>query len=140
MAENHIHTVNHTESLLPDMPDLAAPQADQLIELSVLTPSAGTVVLGVSGEIDMFTTPLLRSALDEQLAGKNSRVVLDLSRVSFLGSSGLAALVDCQHFAEDHGVGFCLVSANRSVQRPLTVTGLGDVFSTFPSVSEALAA
>ncbi|WP_210408280.1 STAS domain-containing protein [Allokutzneria sp. NRRL B-24872] len=141
MTENRIRPVNGTETtLLPELPDPGAPNADQLIELSVRTPAKGIVVLGVSGEVDMFTTPLLRTALDEQLTSKTERLVLDLSQVSFLGSSGLAVLVDCLHLAEDNGVGFCLVSSTRSVERPLKVTGLGDVFSTFPTVSAALAA
>jgi anti-anti-sigma factor len=48
----------------------------------------------VRGELDILTTPLLEEHLDEQLPAATERLVLDLSKVSFLGTSALVALVN----------------------------------------------
>ena len=77
----------------------------------------------------MFTAPLLRSSITGQFAGQPRELVLDLSAVEFLGSAGLAALVDAQKLARDRNIGLRLIAATRAVLRPLQVTGLIDLFS-----------
>jgi anti-sigma B factor antagonist len=74
-------------------------------------------VLTVSGEIDLASGPRLRTALDEALddahgdpgAPAVTRVVLDLTAVTFLGSVGLAVLVDAHERAAQRGVALGIV-------------------------------
>jgi anti-sigma B factor antagonist len=80
-----------------------------------ITPAtAGQVsVLTVSGEIDLTSGPRLRAALDEVLddpgATALTDVVLDLTGVTFLGSAGLAVLVDAHEHATQRGIALKVV-------------------------------
>ncbi|MFJ6675438.1 STAS domain-containing protein [Actinosynnema sp. NPDC091369] len=115
-----------------------SPRAGQL-GLDVRTAAQGVTVVSVSGEVDMLTAPQLRaSALQHLDAG--STLVLDLSGVSFLGSAGLAVLVEASQQAARREAEFRVVAVERAVTRPLAATGLGEVFSVFESVEQALGA
>ena len=99
----------------------------------------GATVVGVRGEVDMVTTPRLHSYLQDRLATTPQRLVVDLSGVSFLGSSGLAVLVECLDGARGRGTDLRLVASSRGVVRPLEATGLTELFQTYPDVESALA-
>ncbi|MCE6994659.1 STAS domain-containing protein [Saccharothrix sp. S26] len=115
-----------------------SPRAGQL-GLDVRTATEGVTVVSVSGEVDMLTAPQLRAgALPHLDAG--STLVLDLSGVSFLGSAGLAVLVEASQHAKRRDAQFRVVAVERAVTRPLAATGLGEVFSVFGSVEQALEA
>ena len=50
-------------------------------------------VVAVSGEIDLFTAPELKSALGEALESGHTRIVVDLTNTSFLDSTALGVLI-----------------------------------------------
>ena len=83
----------------------------------------------VVGEVDTFTAPVLRASLDTQLEQQPTALVIDLCGVQFLGSAGLAVLVETQKSARSRDVGLRLVANTRAVTRPLEVTGLIDLFT-----------
>ena len=89
----------------------------------------GAVTVTVVGEVDTHTAPALRSSLDTQLDRSPSTLVIDLSRVPFLGAAGLAVLVEAQKRARAEGVDLRLIATTRAVTRPLRVTGLIDLFT-----------
>lgn len=97
----------------------------------------GATVLTVSGEIDMASAPDLRTNVGRHLTD-GSTFVIDLSRVTFLGSAGLAVLVDTAQQCKRRGVALRIVAVERAVTRPLEATGLGEVFSLYRSVEEAV--
>jgi anti-sigma B factor antagonist len=70
-------------------------------------------VLTVSGEVDIDSGPRLQAALDEIIdvpAGRApSGLVLDLTGVTFLGSAGLAVLVDAHERASQRGIALKIV-------------------------------
>ncbi|MDX8037198.1 STAS domain-containing protein [Lentzea sp. BCCO 10_0856] len=113
------------------------PRAEQTIELSVRQPAAGVSVLAVSGEVDMVSAPTLRDALVNGLADGGTFVV-DMTGVTFLGSAGLAVLVEAARLAPQHEAALKVVAKARAVTRPLEATGLGEVFSIHESVDAAL--
>jgi anti-anti-sigma factor len=96
------------------------------------------VVLRVSGEIDMLTAPVLTEYVQEQFGraadSAPRTVVFDLTRVSFLGSAGLAVLAHAQTAAADRGDVVQVVANARAVLRPLEVTGLDKVLDVRPDV------
>ncbi|CCH33726.1 STAS domain-containing protein [Actinosynnema sp. NPDC047251] len=106
---------------------------------SVDQPVDGVAVVAVGGEIDMLTAPELRADVLGRLDDGDT-LVLDMSAVSFLGSAGLAVLVEASQHAQRRGTAFRVVAVERAVIRPLAATGLGEVFSVHGSVAEALAA
>jgi anti-sigma B factor antagonist len=97
----------------------------------------GVVVVTVTGEVDLANAGEMRSALQEQLDPSLHGLVVDLA-LDFLGSTGLAVLIDVQRSAERDGVAFGVVTTTRSALRPLELTGLTETFSLFDSVPEAI--
>jgi anti-sigma B factor antagonist len=81
----------------------------------------------------------LRAHLERELAGATATLIVDLSKVQFLGSSGLAVLVEMTDAAAQHAVRLRLVCSSREVVRPLQATGLTELFAIYPDLPAALA-
>lgn len=114
-------------------------RVDQLISLDVHELDAGRgCVVSVAGEVDMLTTPRLQHCLADRVATGQPLLVLDLTKLAFLGSSGLAVLVETLEQARDKQVTLRLVCDSREVTRPLAATGLTELFDTYPTVDAAL--
>ena len=109
------------------------------IDVLVDRPTPGVVVATVSGEVDMLTAPSLRDVVTSELADC-AVLVIDLSGVAFLGSAGLAVLVEASHEAQRRQVELRVVATGRSVRRPLEITGLDEVLTTFPTRDDAVGA
>ncbi|WP_344416206.1 STAS domain-containing protein [Pseudonocardia ailaonensis] len=99
---------------------------------------AGKVVVTVGGEVDMLTSPQLRSAVLAQLADGAELVVLALDDVTFLGTSGLAVLIEVREAAHQAGVELRLACTGRRVLRPLSIAGLVPMFDIHDTVELAL--
>jgi len=99
------------------------------------------VVVTVRGEVDVMTAPRLRDAVARAFdAPEAGAVVLDLTGVTFLGSNGLAALVDAVTEARQRREPLrVVVDDTRPVLRPLQLTGLDSLLALYHSVEEALA-
>jgi anti-sigma B factor antagonist len=102
------------------------------LRTSLTQPRAGAAVLAVTGEIDTLTAPPLEQAVQDLLARHGSAVVVvDLSGVTFLASSGLAVLIRGAHAAARRGTRLRLVAGSRAVRRPLEVTGSDQLFDMY---------
>lgn len=98
-----------------------------------------TVVLTVSGEVDLVTADDFEAHLKSVLSPPNEVVILDLSEVTFFSSAGLSVLLASAESAESSGIRFRLVTTERVVLRPLEITGVSGAFTVFDSVDEAIA-
>ena len=90
----------------------------------------------VSGEVDVYSAPALRDGLTELLASGSS-VIVDLTEVGFLDSTGLGALVAARKVAEDNGAQLPLVCTKERILKLFTITGLDGVFTIHESVDAA---
>jgi anti-sigma B factor antagonist len=115
------------------------PAAEQLLHVEARRESTAIVVCA-DGEVDLLTVGRLRVAVDEALKEAAGRpVIVDLTAVTFLGSHGLAALVEAALKAEQRSEPLRLVvDEARAVTRPLQITGLDEVLALYYSVEEAL--
>ena len=95
-------------------------------------------VIELAGDIDVETARTLRAHIVERFTGSTSRVVVDLSGVDFMDSSGLGALVSGWQLNREEGA-FRVAGANSIVRRVLSITGMEDVFALYGSVDEATA-
>ncbi|MFI7639021.1 STAS domain-containing protein [Nonomuraea sp. NPDC049400] len=86
-------------------------------------PSEPTTIR-LSGELDIFTSPTLRSRLLDVLKSSTSLLILDLSAVSFCDASGLAVMVGIQRRARSMGISLALAAPRPSMTRLLHITGL----------------
>jgi anti-sigma B factor antagonist len=85
-------------------------------------------VLTVSGEVDVWTAPILVRQLDALFAEPVPGIAVDLGRVTFLDSTGIHALVTARARALARDVPFMLSSIALPVRLVLTAAGLGDLF------------
>jgi anti-sigma B factor antagonist len=105
-----------------------------------VTEAAGQrAVVEVSGELDMSTGPALERQLAALVNDGVTDVVLDLSRVSFIDSSGLSVLVVALKRLRSRGGALRLAGCQSPVQTVLDLTALSRVFFMYPSVDAALA-
>ncbi len=111
---------------------------DELFQVKVHE-QAGASVVSAEGEVDVSTAPALRQRLYE--LPESAKVVVDLSEVTFLDSTGLGVLVAALKRVRESDAGgdLRLVVTRPQVSKVLEVTGLSTVFSVFPSLDEALA-
>ena len=117
-------------------------EVDDQITVSPRPAGPGQVVVEVGGEVDMLTSPQLRAAVMEQFAPSagTELVVLALDGVTFLGTSGLAVLIEVREAAHAAGVELRLACTARRVLRPLTIAGLVPLFDIHETLDQALAA
>ena len=131
------------ENLPSDPPSVRrGGDADDQITLTTAQPAAEQVIITVGGEVDMLTSPQLRLAVLDQFEPDSGveLVVLDLDGVTFLGTSGLAVLIEVREAAHTAGVELRLACTARRVLRPLTIAGLIPLFDIHDTVERALAA
>lgn len=97
-----------------------------------------TVVIQVSGEVDTATSPLLTAEIVAYLRSGARAIVLDLREVTFLGCSGLKALLGAREDAARSGTAMSLMYESTAVRRPLVLLGLTDLFHTVTGWDAAL--
>jgi anti-sigma B factor antagonist len=121
-------------------PSSTAPGADgdDQITITATNPAPGQVVVEVGGEVDMLTSPQLRRVVLDRLGDGAELVVLALDRVSFLGTSGLAVLIEVREAAQAAGVQLRLACTQRRVLRPLAIAGLVPLFDIRDTLELAL--
>ena len=112
---------------------------DVVLEVAVDRPTPTVAVLRVSGDVDSSTVDRVRSALDAAVAAGAVDVVLDLAPVAFLGSAGLAMLVEQRTAATTRGGRLRLAGPSRAVLRPLGLTGLLELFDVRDDAATAVA-
>ncbi len=97
----------------------------------------GIALVTVAGELDVETAPELHNRLADQVRGGRRHLLLDLSAVPFMDSSGINALLKAHDTAGRAGGGVCLVAPAPVVRRVLDLTG---VSLAIPSVDDLDAA
>ncbi len=97
-----------------------------------------TELVAVYGDVDLKTSKSFRLALDEAIAGGKPRLIVDMSEVVFMDSSGLAALIGAQK-ANRNDVRL-IVICPENLRRIFEVTRLDSIVGVVGSREEALAA
>jgi anti-sigma B factor antagonist len=94
----------------------------------------GITIAELAGELDLASAPALREQLLHLLQPGSSRLVLDLSRVSFCDASGLAVLVGISRRARLLGGFLRLAGVSPQTARVLRLTGLHRHLPVFGTV------
>jgi anti-sigma B factor antagonist len=97
-------------------------------------------VLSLKGEIDLHVSPSVTASLNAMIDKKPERLVVDLSRVTYIDSAGLAALIAAMQEVESYGGKFLLAGLHESVFNIVETLRLDQVFPIFPNADAALAA
>jgi len=106
-------------------------------EFEVLTDDRlGAVVVVARGEIDVASAPELHAALNEAMGAQAGTVIVDLSAVTFIDSTGLGVLVGAEKDMREAEQHLQLVVSQPQISRLLELTGLDTVFTVVRNLDE----
>ncbi len=97
-----------------------------------------TCVVSFRGEFDLEHSPTAREVLLRHVEARRD-VVVDLSEVSYIDSSGIASLVEAFQQARKGGTGFALAAVSPGALRVFELARLDQVFTIHETLDEALA-
>ncbi len=100
----------------------------------------GAVVVTPEGDIDLSRSPGLRTTLREAQAKKPTRLVVDLSAVDYMDSSGVATLVEALQIARRSNTKMILCGLKERVRSIFEIARLDTVFTITDSCDAAMSA
>jgi anti-sigma B factor antagonist len=95
-------------------------------------------VVSVSGELDLYTAPRVRTGIEEAGAVGADTVIVDLSETSFIDSAALGVLVQETKRLEGRGHSLVLVTSNPRTMRVVELSGLTGVLRTYATLQDAI--
>ena len=99
-----------------------------------------TVIFDVSGDIDLANSPAVRKALVREMRDKRTpRVVMNMSKVRYIDSSGVASLVEGLKAAREVGTRFILFGLSTTAREVLQLSRLLKIFEVYDNEEQALA-
>ncbi len=110
------------------------------LRIAPRTVGEGIRALDLEGEVDVYTAPLLRQAIVEQVDGGVKHLLVNLSRVEYLDSTGLGILIGGVKRLKEQGGSLRLVGPSARITRIFEITGLNKIFDVYATEQEALAA
>jgi anti-sigma B factor antagonist len=110
------------------------------VDLSLSVRTVGErAVLDVIGEVDVYSAPELRERLSELLNAAEPSLIVNLSEVTFLDSTGIGTLVAGLNRAVQFGGTLTLVCDHERILKLFRITGLDAVFAIRSTVDGAIA-
>lgn len=94
------------------------------------------IVLSLNGEVDLSCSPQAREQILKELK-KNKKLLIDLSAVEYIDSSGVASLVEGFQVARGQGQEFVLAGVSKAAMQVLQLARLDKVFSFVESIDES---
>jgi anti-sigma B factor antagonist len=111
------------------------------VELDVSTTDQdGRSVVAAIGEVDLFTAPALDAELTRVVSSGASAVIVDLTGVDFLDSTGLSVIVKALKRVRESGGSLSVVVASERVGKVFRITGLDQILPVHPTLAAALEA
>ena len=98
----------------------------------------GLTVCHIEGEIDINTSPGIKKSLDKLLQAKTPKVIVNLSKVTYVDSSGLATLVEILKNMRSYGGRLRLTNLSPKVKSLFEITKLEKLFEIMADEQEAI--
>lgn len=92
----------------------------------------GRVLVALAGELDLAVAPDLVAELEYAVDQVSPRLVLDLTAVDFIDSSGLTMLLRVRQITQDRGGSLVLTGAGEALDYLLSLTRLDELFEVRP--------
>jgi len=109
------------------------------VEIAV-RPAAGGTILDITGDIDLAHSPAVRKALLQEIKEKKTpKVYLNLAKVRYIDSSGIASLVEGLKASRDLGSRLVLYGLSKSVREVMELSRLQKIFEIHENEAQATA-
>src|SRR5215470_5848952 len=103
-------------------------------------PAAGGTILDITGDIDLAHSPAVRKALLQEIKEKKTpKVYLNLAKVRYIDSSGIASLVEGLKASRDLGSRLVLYGLSKSVREVMELSRLQKIFEIHENEAQATA-
>jgi len=93
------------------------------------------IIISLTGEVDLHYSPAARKEILENLKNKN-HVLVDLSGVDYIDSSGIASLVEGFQLARSQDLKFGLVGVSTAARQVLELARLDKVFQIRDNIAD----
>ena len=103
-------------------------------------PSDSLGILAIEGDIDLYQTPVVKEKLDSLIQGKMQRILVDMSRVNYIDSSGLALFIECLQRIGSYDGKLGLFGLQPTVRHIFEIARLDQVLHIYPDETTARAA
>ena len=98
---------------------------------------SGAIIVAFSGDVDLESSPEARKVLLE-CVGKNKPILVDLSKVGYIDSSGVASLVESLQSARKAGSDLLLVAVSDGALRVLQLARLDKGFTICETIEDGI--
>ncbi len=99
---------------------------------------SGLMVCHIDGEIDINTAPDIKRAFDRLLSKKEPKIVINLTKVTYVDSSGLATLVEILKNMRTYGGRMRLTNLSPKIKSLFEITKLERLFDIIADEAEAI--
>jgi anti-sigma B factor antagonist len=104
------------------------------------TPAEDVGVVVLEGEIDIYSAPEFKEVLVNGIEGGAHKMIVDLSKVTFIDSTALGVLVSGAKRVRPRNGNLDIVCTDENIIRIFEITGLDRIFGIYPSRVEAIKA
>jgi anti-sigma B factor antagonist len=98
------------------------------VKIEVRKDAGGVALIYVEGEVDMHTSPNVRDTLLPYFKRDMKGIIIDLSGVTYMDSSGIATMIEGLQWSNREGGRFVLAGLSPTVMDVFVLTNLKDVF------------
>jgi len=102
------------------------------------TKQQDVIICNIDGDVDIDSSPELRKTFNELIADKAKKIVLNLAKVSYIDSSGLATFVEFLKLAKGYGGDIRLANLTEKVKGLFEITKLDRIFKVYSTPEEAV--
>ncbi|MEQ8171988.1 MAG: STAS domain-containing protein [Candidatus Eremiobacterota bacterium] len=94
--------------------------------------------INIEGEIDVYTSPKVKEALNDLIQKGNNNIIVNLEGVSYIDSTGLGVLIGALKRVKENNGDIKLVCTNLQIKKIFDITGLVKIFELYDSEELAL--
>ena len=109
------------------------------LKVDVATAGFGTVV-AIAGELDIATTPQVREAFSSPAVVEGGGVLVDLTGVTFMDSTGLGMFLTLDRDLRERGARLAIACPEGAARLLFDVAGVNEILPLYPSREDAEAA
>jgi anti-sigma B factor antagonist len=123
-----------------EIPTITRRSRGKSVQISARNIEQTVTVLDITGDIDLSNSPEVRKALLRELKEKRTpRVLMNLTNVRYIDSSGVASLVEGLKASRDTGSRLILYGLSKSAREVLQLSRLLKIFEVYETEEQALA-
>ena len=99
---------------------------------------ANTTIIELNGEIDLDSSPEVRKTILHETQKKHPKLIVELSGVTYMDSSGIATLVEGLQYSNQYDGQFLIANIGEGVREVFELSRLDKVFKIFNDIDQAL--